>query len=87
MRERDSRVTLVTRTMYIRMYVYTIKCDINTHGRIGGSLRREMDERETEGDGRRQRAPLGDAGEEGGGFPRRMGGREGGEYERADQSS
>lgn len=48
MRERGSRVTLVTRAMYIRTYVCTIKCGINTHDRVdgsggGGSLRRETE--------------------------------------------
>lgn len=45
MRESGSRVTLVTRAMYIRTYVCTIKCGINTHDRVarGGSLRRETE--------------------------------------------
>lgn len=50
MRERGSRVTLVTRAMYIRTYVCTIKCGINTHDREDWKeLRRETGrERERE---------------------------------------
>lgn len=83
MRERGSRVTLVTRAMYIRTYVCTIKCGINTHDRVDRGGKGEFEE----GDGDRQRAPLGDAGKEASHGGR--GGRderEGGDYERADRS-